>query len=296
MSLKPFLEYLNFEKKYSKHTVLAYEKDISSFFEFLKDTYGEDDPVKVAYAQIRAWIISLVDSGLSSKSVNRKVSSLKSYYKFLLKTGDITLSPLAKHKALKVSKRVQIPFSEKEVDLVLKELRESQDFNSLRDLLIVELLYGTGMRRAELIDLKISSVDFNQKTLKVVGKRDKERIIPLLPGVVLTLERYLVERSQLAPTGKDAPLLITSKGLKLYNTLVYRVINRYFSEASDKFKTSPHILRHSFATHLLNQGADLNVVKELLGHASLASTQVYTHNSIKALKDVYSKAHPRTKK
>lgn len=296
MSLKPFLEYLNLEKNYSKHTVLAYEKDVTSFFIFLENNYGERDPVKVAYAQIRAWIISLVDAGLSSQSVNRKVSSLKSYYKFLLKTGDILVSPLVKHKSLKVSKRVQIPFSEKEVAIVLEELRESQDFTSLRDLLIVELLYGTGMRRAELIDLTMGSVDFSQKILKVKGKRDKERFIPLLPGVITTLERYVVERAQVAQSGNSEPLLVTLKGLKVYSTLVYRIINRYFSEASDKFKTSPHILRHSFATHLLNQGADLNVVKELLGHASLASTQVYTHNSIKALKDVYSKAHPRTKK
>ncbi len=296
MSLNPFLEYLNLEKNYSKHTVLAYEKDVTAFFVFLKENYGEDDPIAVAYAQIRAWIVSLVDAGVSNQSVNRKVSSLKAYYKFLLKVGDVAISPLVKHKSLKVSKRVQIPFSEKEVGLVLQDLRETQDFVSLRDLLMVELLYGTGMRRAELIDLTLGSVDFSQKTLKVLGKRNKERLIPLLPGVISTLDRYLIERSRIAGEGSAEPLIVTVKGLKVYSTLVYRVINRYFSEASDKFKTSPHILRHSFATHLLNQGADLNVVKELLGHASLASTQVYTHNSIKALKDVYSKAHPRTKK
>ncbi|WP_405211813.1 tyrosine-type recombinase/integrase [Dokdonia sp. Asnod2-E02] len=296
MSLNPFLEYLNLEKNYSKHTVLAYEKDVTAFFVFLKENYEEDDPIAVAYAQIRAWIVSLVDAGVSNQSVNRKVSSLKAYYKFLLKVGDVAISPLVKHKSLKVSKRVQIPFSEKEVGLVLQDLRETQDFVSLRDLLMVELLYGTGMRRAELIDLTLGSVDFSQKTLKVLGKRNKERLIPLLPGVISTLDRYLIERSRIAGEGSAEPLIVTVKGLKVYSTLVYRVINRYFSEASDKFKTSPHILRHSFATHLLNQGADLNVVKELLGHASLASTQVYTHNSIKALKDVYSKAHPRTKK
>ncbi|WP_299150687.1 tyrosine-type recombinase/integrase [uncultured Dokdonia sp.] len=296
MSLNPFLEYLNLEKNYSKHTVLAYEKDVTAFFVFLKENYGEDDPIAVAYAQIRSWIVSLVDAGVSNQSVNRKVSSLKAYYKFLLKVGDVAISPLVKHKSLKVSKRVQIPFSEKEVGLVLQDLREMQDFVSLRDLLMVELLYGTGMRRAELIDLTLGSVDFSQKTLKVLGKRNKERLIPLLPGVISTLDRYLIERSRIAGEGSAESLIVTAKGLKVYSTLVYRVINRYFSEASDKFKTSPHILRHSFATHLLNQGADLNVVKELLGHASLASTQVYTHNSIKALKDVYSKAHPRTKK
>ena len=303
MSINPFLDYLNLERNYSKHTVLAYKNDVEEFFSYLSSNLDDSKSVtsqhyldEVNYSQIRSWIVQLVDSGVSNRTVNRKVSSLRSYYNFLLKIGRIEISPLAKHKSLKTPKKVQIPFSRTEVVDVIENLREIDDFESLRDLAVVELLYGTGMRRAELADLTLGSVDFEQKSLRVIGKRNKERIIPLLPSVVQTLRQYLSARSEVANDQPSSPLLVTKKGLKIYSTLVYRIINRYFSEVSDKLKTSPHILRHSFATHLLNQGADLNVVKELLGHASLASTQVYTHNSIQALKDVYSKSHPRTKK
>lgn len=296
MSLKSYIDYLTLEKNYSRHTIVAYEKDVTEFAAFAKISFGETNLANMHYSQIRSWIVKMVDEDVSNRSVNRKISSLKSYYRFLLKIGDLESSPLVKHKSLKIPKRVQIPFSEVEVDNVLKRLKEADDFESLRDLAIVELLYGTGMRRAELADLTLGSVDFVQKTLKIVGKRNKERVVPLLPSVSLVLYKYLRARATVAGEGRDLPLLVTNKGVKIYNTLVYRIINRYFSEASDKLKTSPHILRHSFATHLLNQGADLNVVKELLGHASLASTQVYTHNSIKGLKDVYAQAHPRNKK
>lgn len=296
MSLKSFIDYLNFEKNYSKHTLLAYKNDVKEFSAFAKISFGESSLAEIHYSQIRTWIIKLVDDGVSNRSINRKVSSLKAYYKFLLKIDEIENSPLSKHKSLKTPKRIQIPFSELEVDTVINLLKDAEDFKSLRDLAIVELLYGTGMRRAELADLTLGSIDFTLMTLKIQGKRNKERIVPLLSSIADTLSKYLHIRSSLASEEQNAPLLITNTGAKIYNTLVYRIINHYFSETSDKLKTSPHILRHSFATHMLNQGADLNVVKELLGHASLASTQVYTHNSIKALRDVYSKAHPRNKK
>jgi len=296
MSLDSFIAYLNLEKKYSAHTVLAYQKDVESFFDFVKAEYEINALKEVSYTIVRSWIVLLVEDGVSNNSINRKVASLKAYYKFLLKIEAIENSPLVKHKALKVSKKIQIPFSENEVDVVLNKLKDVNDFTSLRDLLIVELLYATGMRRSELADLTLSSVDFSQKTLRIIGKRNKERIVPLLPSVINTLEKYLIARDDFASRAQAEPLLITKRGVKLYATLVYRTINRYFRETSDKLKTSPHILRHSFATHLLNQGADLNVVKELLGHSSLASTQVYTHNSINKLKDVYSKSHPRNKK
>lgn len=295
MSLTSFLDYLSLEKNYSKHTVVAYEKDVVEFLAFAKITFDESNLADIHYAQIRSWIVSLVDNDVSNRTVNRKISSLKAYYKFLLKIGEIEASPLAKHKSLKTPKRLQIPFSEVEVGAVFDRLKEADDFATLRDLFIVELLYATGMRRAELVDLTVGSIDVVQKTIKIIGKRNKERIVPLLSSVVVTYDRYIAVRSSVASSGEDA-LLVTNKGAKIYSTLVYRIINRYFSETSDKLKTSPHILRHSFATHLLNQGADLNIVKELLGHASLASTQVYTHNSVQALKDVYSKAHPRNKK
>jgi len=296
MSLKPFTDYLLLEKNYSSHTITSYKKDLESFGEFILNEYQENSIVQVNYSQIRNWIVSLVDAGISNRSVNRKVSSLNSYYKFLLKTETITVNPLAKHKALKTSKKVQIPFSEKEMDIVLDDLTSETDFEGLRNKLIVELFYATGIRRIELIQIKLSDLDLHNKTLKVLGKRNKERYIPLINSVIDSLNDYMTQRNSLDIIKDKDHLFLTKKGLKIYETLVYRIINDYFSKASSKVKRSPHILRHSFATHLLNQGANLNAVKELLGHSSLAATQVYTHNSISELKKVYSNTHPRSKK
>lgn len=296
MSLKPFTDYLLLEKNYSSHTITSYKKDLESFGEFILNEYQENSIVQVNYSQIRNWIVSLVDAGISNRSVNRKVSSLNSYYKFLLKTETITVNPLAKHKALKTSKKVQIPFSEKEMDIVLDDLTSETDFEGLRNKLIVELFYATGIRRIELIQIRLSDLDLHNKTLKVLGKRNKERYIPLINSVIDSLNDYMTQRNSLDIIKDKDHLFLTKKGLKIYETLVYRIINDYFSKASSKVKRSPHILRHSFATHLLNQGANLNAVKELLGHSSLAATQVYTHNSISELKKVYSNTHPRSKK
>ena len=240
--------------------------------------------------------MSLVDSGIANRSINRKISSLKTYYKFLLKTKQIEINPLAKHKALKTSKKIQVPFSEKEIEQVIQLLEEEVDFVGVRNKLIVELFYSTGVRRTELVHVKLSDVSVSQKTIKVLGKRNKERLIPLIPTVVKTINEYLSLRDQLETITDNSYFFLSSKGVKIYETLVYRVINSYFSKASEKVKKSPHILRHSFATHLLNEGADLNSVKELLGHSSLASTQVYTHNSIAQLKQVYQNSHPRNSK
>lgn len=296
MQFKPFIDYLLLEKKYSPHTVTAYTKDIERFLNFVSDVYEQNTLLLVNYSMIRSWIVSLVDSGIANSSINRKVSSLKTYYKFLLKTGQITETPLARHRSLKVAKKVQIPFSQTEVEDALELFDHANDFQTLRDKLIVELFYSTGIRRAELIGLKLSDVSRVQKTVKVLGKRNKERIIPLLPSVLSTMDQYKIHREALPNLSATDSLLVTSKGNAIYETLVYRVITRYFSEISLKVKTSPHILRHSFATHLLSQGAELNAVKELLGHASLASTQVYTHNSIDTLKQVYKNTHPRNSK
>lgn len=289
-----FLEYLVLERKYSNHTVTAYKKDISSFYEFCNDEYEIESLKDVNYSQIRSWIVKLVDEGISNNSINRKVSSLKSFYKFLQKTAQVKLNPLIKHKSLKVAKKVQVPFSSKEINEVIDNLETENDFKSLRNKLIVELFYSTGMRRAELINLKQEAINFQSKTVKVLGKRNKERLIPLIGSVLKTIEEYLSFKKEI-PTNTDY-LFITEKGKKIYETLVYRIINNYFSNVSTKVKKSPHILRHSFATHLLNQGADLNSVKELLGHSSLASTQVYTHNSLEKIKQVYNQAHPRSHK
>ena len=289
-----FLEYLVLERKYSSHTVTAYKNDLHSFFEFCKDEYETENLKDVHYSQIRSWIVKLVDEGISNNSINRKISSLKSFYKFLQKTNQITANPLVKHKSLKVAKKVQVPFTSKEINEVIDGLEVESDFKSIRNKLIVELFYSTGMRRAELINLKLNAINFQSKTIKVLGKRNKERLIPLIPSVIKTIEEYLLFKNKI--TINTDYLFVTEKGKKIYETLVYRVINNYFSIVSTKVKKSPHILRHSFATHLLNQGADLNSVKELLGHSSLASTQVYTHNSLEKIKQVYNQAHPRSHK
>jgi integrase/recombinase XerC len=295
MSFKTFIDYLLLEKKYSLHTVNAYRRDLETFQEFNKDRFKDNTINQINYSQIRSWIIQLVDSGISNRSINRKISSLNSYYKFLLKVKMIKANPLAKHKALKTSKKIQIPFSEKEVVTVLDGFNFDDSFEGIRDKLIIELFYSTGIRRIELVQLKLKDVDVTNKTLKVLGKRNKERFLPLLDSVLKALETYIIKRNTLEIIQDRDILFLTKKGNKVYETLVYRIINDYFSKASTKVKKSPHILRHSFATHLLNQGADLNAVKELLGHSSLAATQVYTHNSITELKKVYAKSHPRNK-
>lgn len=294
MIVNSFLEYLSLEKKYSQHTIIAYKNDLRSFKEFCRSEYDTDDLIAVVYPQLRSWIVSLVNSGVSNNTINRKVSSLKSFYKFLQKTKQIEFNPLAKHKALKVVKKVQIPFTVNEINSVIDALDVASDFTSVRNRLIVELFYSTGIRRIELVNLQLTSVDFYEGTIKVLGKRNKERIIPLMPSVLKTVQEYLNLREGVVSA--ESALFVTEKGNKIYETLVYRVINNYFSRVSTKVKKSPHILRHSFATHLLNQGADLNSVKELLGHSSLASTQVYTHNSLEKIKKVYNQAHPRGRK
>ncbi|MDX5584246.1 MAG: tyrosine-type recombinase/integrase [Aureibaculum sp.] len=294
MPIKHFIEYLSFEKKYSPHTIRAYNDDLNSFQTFCKITFDNEKLTDINYSQIRSWIVKMVNENISNRTVNRKISSLKSFYKFLVKTKQINESPLLRHQALKISKRVQVPFSEKEINEVIDNLNEFDDFESVRNKLIVELLYSTGMRRAELMEIKQSSINFTNSTLKVLGKRNKERYIPLLNSVQQTLKTYLDLRKEIKSTSEN--LLITIKGNKIYPTLVYRIINDYFSAVSSKVKKSPHVIRHSFATHLLNEGADLNSVKELLGHSSLASTQIYTHSSLNELKKVYNQAHPRSVK
>jgi integrase/recombinase XerC len=284
------------EKKYSPHTITAYCYDINSFETFNKIHFDQDSIEKVNYGQIRNWIVSLFDDSVSNVSVNRKIASLKAFYKFLLKTKQIEVSPLLKHKALKIPKIIQIPFSEKEMTAVLDQMQSMVGFEEVRNKLIIDLLYTTGVRRAELIHLKMENVDLSSKTIKVLGKRNKERILPVLPIISDQISLYVKERTSLSAIVDNDYFFLTKKGLKLNESFVYRLINSYFSTVSEKVKKSPHILRHTFATHLLNNGADLNSVKELLGHSSLASTQIYTHNSLAELKTIYKDAHPRGKK
>ena len=296
MPFTSFLDYLNLEKNYSKHTLTAYHKDLLGFREFALSEFDFSEINNVSYAIIRSWIVKLVGDGVSNRTINRKISSLRTYYRFLLKIGDIEVSPLVKHKVLKTTKKLQVPFSEKEIEDVLEILKGENSFLGLRNKLIVELFYSTGMRRGELVNLKLNDISDSQKTIKVLGKRNKERIIPLLPSALNTIASYIDYRKSLSSIKDVHYLLLTEKGAKVYETLVYRVINNYFSKASEKVKKSPHILRHSFATHLLNEGADIKSVKELLGHSSLASTQIYANNSISKLKQVYKNAHPRNSK
>ncbi|SCY99454.1 integrase/recombinase XerC [Flavobacterium anhuiense] len=290
-----FSDYLLLEKKYSPHTVGAYLNDIVSFESFVKESFEQESIDLVNYSQVRSWIVFLVDQNISNVSINRKMASLKAFYKFLLRSKQIEVNPMLKHKSLKTPKVVQIPFSEKELKDLLDVMEAPVGFEEIRDRLIVEMFYVTGMRRAELIHLMVRNVDRSSNTIKVLGKRNKERIIPILPIIGGQIDSYIKERGGLESLVDSDYFFVSKKGLKLSESFVYRLINSYFSRVSEKVKKSPHVLRHTFATHLLNNGADLNSVKELLGHSSLASTQVYTHNSLAELKKVYKGAHPRSK-
>lgn len=290
-NLQAFQDYLTMEKHYSPHTINAYIYDILAFEDFtLRNSKVALEDID--YSHIRSWIVSLVNAEISNTSVNRKVSSLKAFYKFLLKVRVIDRSPLLKHKALKTPKNLQIPFSEKELNVVLNEITYPDGFEGIRDKLIIDLFYTTGIRRTELIHLRRNDIDLGAMTIKVMGKRNKERIVPILPIIVAQIALYRTAALQL-----ELPLteyfFMNNKGDILNDSFVYRIINKYFSNVSEKVKKSPHILRHTFATHMLNNGADLNSVKELLGHSSLASTQIYTHSSLAELKKVYQNAHPR---
>ena len=296
MSIPQFKDYLLLEKNYSLHTIKAYEADLLSFQEFLSTEFEYSDLKEVDYSQIRNWIVFLSESDISNRSINRKISSLKSYYRFLQKVGELAISPLQKHRPLKMAKKVQVPFSKVEVVNVINDI-DTHSFEGIRDKAIIELFYSAGLRRIELINLQLVDLDLVGRNIKVLGKRNKERYLPLLNSVAKTIELYIKERNLVAPVlMENSYLFVSSKGDKMSESLVYRIINTYFSKASVKLKKSPHILRHSFATHLLNEGANLNAVKELLGHSSLAATQVYTHNSIAELKNIHKNAHPRNNK
>jgi len=290
--IQPFLEYLKLERNYSGHTIAAYKRDITDFSDFCTAN-NLVEIEKATYVAIRHWLVALSNNDISPRTINRKVSALNTFYNYLLKIQERDVNPLTKHKALKVANKIQMPFSKEELKEVFNKEVKVGDFESVRNITIIKLLYSTGMRRAELINLKVSDVDFIKQQVKVLGKRNKERIIPLLLEMIEQLKVYTQLRNELLAEVNF--LFLTKAGKKTYPSLVYRVINMYFSPVSTKVKTSPHILRHTFATQLLNEGADLNGVKELLGHASLTSTQVYTHNDIKKLKDAYKKAHPRSK-
>tara|TARA_Y100000746_G_scaffold54479_1_gene43725 strand:- start:119 stop:1012 length:894 start_codon:yes stop_codon:yes gene_type:complete len=296
MSIKSFISYISLEKKYSNNTRIAYQGNLDEFHKFCIEKYDIQNIEKVEYTIIRSWIVFLIESGNTNRTVNRKISVLRSYYKFLLKTGTIKISPLKKHKPLKESKKINIPFTVKEISDVLDGNYFSTDYNGHLERSIITLLYYTGIRRAELITLKLTNLDLNTHKIKVLGKRNKERLIPLLPEAVSCMRTYLKYRKELNKIIDNKFLFLSELGNKLKDAFVYKTVNNYFSKVSTKVKRSPHMLRHSFATHLLDNGADLNAVKELLGHESIAATQVYTHTSMEQIKKIYSDSHPRGRK
>lgn len=290
-----FKDYLLLERNYANHTITAYIKDLESFSKFLNTEQDQTKIHEVNYSQIRSWIVSMVIKGLTNRTINRKISSLNTYFKFLIKIEEVSTNPLNAHKALKTEKKVQIPFSQMEIERALNDSCFENTFEGSRDRLIIELLYATGMRRSELINLKLADIDLESNIIKVLGKRNKERYIPLINSAKDMLKSYLMYRNQIVKLGGEQFLVLSSKGSQISEYQVYTIIKKYFSLVTSKVKKSPHILRHSFATHMLNEGANLNAVKELLGHSSLAATQVYTHSSIAELKKVYQAAHPRNK-
>jgi len=295
MLIDKFLDYLQKEKNYSTYTLRAYQTDLSAFKKHLHS--HDKDLQQATNKDVRYWIASLSEKRMSEKTINRKIASLKSFYKFLLKTQTIDKNPLEAITGLKVRRKVPVPFSPDEINALFDLELFDDDFEGIRDKCIITLFYTTGIRRAELIHIRLNDIDFSKNELKVLGKRNKQRIIPLLNSSIDTIKEYLEIREN-EFSGKEIPdfLFLTRKGKKIYEMLVYRIINSYLSRVSVKHKKSPHVLRHSFATHLLNNGADLNSIKELLGHSSLAATQVYTHSGIEQLKNVYKKAHPRSKR
>ena len=292
MYFSNFFDYLKKEKNYSDNTIIAYKKDINTFSKFCSEELNKKNISHLDYKIIRNWIVKLSDSNLSPLTINRKISALSRYYDFLIKINEIKESPLKKHKRLKVQSKIIIPFSEEEVLTVINVFHD--DFEGKRNMLIIEMLYSTGLRRDELINIKIDDIFFEDSLIKVRGKRNKERLVPIITNLKQSMNIYLELRNKIKT--KFNNLFITSKGAKIGPSLVYRIVKKYFSKVSTKVKRSPHVLRHSFATHLLNNGADINSIKEILGHSSLASTQIYTKIKLPKIISDYQKNHPRERK
>ena len=283
-----FIQYISSEKRFSEHTIKSYSSDISQFQDFLSSEFDITNKVEeISFQLIRSWIAYLLENGINPRSVNRKISTLKTYFKFLLREGVLQDNPMLKVISPKSKKRLPVFIEEEQIENLLNKVEFEEGFVGERNKLIIEMFYVTGIRLSELINIKITSIDFEKRLVKVLGKRNKERLIPLSENILKELENF-IEKHHL-----NYFLFTNLDGNKLYTKLVYRVVKKYIGVISSVNKKSPHILRHTFATHMLNNGADINAIKELLGHANLSATQVYTHNTIKKLKSVYKQAHPR---
>lgn len=287
-----FLDYIIFEKRYSANTAIAYKEDLDQFLGYLEKTYDILQLTDILPIYIRSWLAKMMEDGLSARSVNRKISTLKAFFKYQIRTGNLKVTPMATVISPRISKRLPVFVEQKDTDMLLGEIDFGDDFEGKTHRLIIELLYTTGIRRDELINIKEADVDTSGQMLKVLGKGNKERLIPLSNYIMGRIKDYILSKQEVESADSQF-LLISSKGKKLYPKYVYLIVRKYLALVTTIQKKSPHILRHTFATHLTNKGADINAVKELLGHASLAATQVYTHNTIDRLKEVHKKSHPK---
>ena len=292
-SILQFLDYLAFQKRYSPHTVISYRNDLNAFFSFLNEQFGETVLIDIKTTFIRSWLAELKEGGMESKSINRKISTLKSFFKYQLRQQTVTVSPMTGIISPKVSKRLPQFVEKKDITTLLTRVAFPDTWQGKTDKLIVQLFYNTGIRQAELIGLKEIDISKNNSSIKVLGKGNKERIIPVSNQLMQQMQEYMDDKKRLFEACDKTFLLVASSGKKLYPRYAYNTVNKYLNKVTTIDKKSPHVLRHSFATHLMNGGADLNAVKELLGHSSLAATQIYTHNTIDKLKDIHKKAHPK---
>ncbi len=293
MTRERFIQYIQFEKRYSPHTVTSYNNDLNQFFLYIENEYQIFDIKDVNFLQIRSWLSKMIENNITTRTVNRKIATLKSFYKFLIIDGVLNENPMVKITTPKMSKLLPEFVEKEKMDLLLDKVDFGKDFVGVRNKLILEVFYMTGMRLSELVNLKISDVDISKNIIKVVGKRNKERIIPFSNSLTKQIEFYKKLREEILEANESNFFFLTDKGEKIYEKLIYRIINHYLSIVTTINKRSPHVLRHTFATHMLNNGANLNAIKELLGHANLSATQIYTHNTVEKLKKVYKQSHPK---
>lgn len=294
MTKDRFLDYITYEKRYSQHTIHAYRSDLEQFTDFIATQYNLYDINKVGHQIIRSWVVSLMESGNTARTVNRKITTLKSYFRFLIKEEEIVENPMNRVIAPKTSHRLPVFIEQESMNILFDEIDFGDGYPAARDRMIMELFYATGMRLSELVNLKDADIDLYKNVLKVTGKRNKQRLIPFSDNLVGLLNGYLEVKRKTFPVNEEyTHLFLTNKGEMLYPRLVYRIVHHYLNLVTTISKRSPHVIRHTFATHMLNNGADLNAIKEILGHANLAATQIYTHNTIEKLKSIYKQAHPR---